>query len=826
MRKAIVLIAVVGQLASCANLPPSMRLLLPPEPPELLLVRKAEEADRAAEPAAKDPSKGQERPLVQKNLPLPPEGRTSTVSPTAPPPPSTATGKILLNLENEKLPTFIQIVFGNILKRSFTIAPQVAARPDLISVRAAAPQNAEQVESLARKVLLSYGVVTADLGGGVLRFVPNDSQTGMLPEIQRGRAMPETPVAMRPVFHLVELNAVRNNDVSLWLKSIFGNRLTTVLDDPSRNAVLIAGAPEDLRAALQAIEVLDQPSLRGRSSLRLNPSVMSVDELARRLSEVLAAQGFSASTTPTTAAPVLLFPVSTLNALFVFAVDPRMLEYVGKWADELESRVSSGTGPGYVSYQVRNTDAQALAKVLQELLNSPSGIVAPGPQGGATATAPSAAGSRRVVVNPSTNTLIIAGAGIDRSQVLGLMRDLDRPARAVLIEVMVAEVRLTGGLTLGVEFGFRDTNSSGSIVGGTLGNLGLGESGLVINFFNTAGQLRAKLNALATDNRARILSTPSIVARNGEMASVTVGDEVPIVTSNQTTGASVSGQPGQVTPSTLQTIQYRNTGVILKVRPTIFSDDRIDLDVAQEVSAARQTSTGVNISPTFSQRKVETKLTLREGSTVMLAGLISSQDNRTETGVPLLKDIPVVGQLFKNDQRTTERTELVVLITPYVISDDSDARAVTDAFRSRLEGWSGSVPPLVSPEGRPAPRPLVQPAVVPEAGPPANPSGVESANPQSTTPKSVDPKTSDDRIPAPAEPAVVPPPGSGQPRNSSTPGPPPKGKVTASKPAPTVKATTTKQPATPPGPSSSEIPPPPPGTFEVPAVPAKKAPSR
>ena len=176
-----------------------------------------------------------------------------------------------------------------------------------------------------------------------------------------------------------------------------------------------------------------------------------------------------------------------------------------------------------------------------------------------------------------------------------------------------------------------------------MGNLGIGDAGLVINFFNTAGQLRAKLNALATDNRARILSTPSIVARNGEPASVQVGDEVPIVTSNQTTGSSVSGQPGQVTPSTLQTIQYRNTGVILKVRPTIFSDDRVDLDVVQEVSAARQTSTGVNISPTFSQRKVETKLTLREGSTVMLAGLISSQDTRTETGVPLLKDIPVVG---------------------------------------------------------------------------------------------------------------------------------------------------------------------------------------
>ena len=685
-------------------------------------MRKAEEGEKKAPDvqALQSTTAAPERPLVQKNLPKPPEAPTTTVPPgTAPTPPATASGdKVMLNLESERLPAFIQIVFGNILKRSFTVAPQVAARTDLMTVRAAAPQTREQVEDLARKVLLSYGVITADLGGGVLRFVPNDAQTGMLPEIQRGRSAPETPLAMRPVFQLIELSAVRNTDVSTWLKSIFGARLTTVSDDPSRNAILITGSPEDVRAAMQAIAVLDQPSLRGRASLRLNPSLMSVEELARRLSELLTAQGYSVSTSAAQAAPILLFPVSTLNALFVFAVDPRMLDYVSKWADELESRASGGSGPGYVSYQVKNTDAQGLAKVLQDLLSTSAGVQQGMQQGGATAAA-AAIGARRVVVNPTTNTLIVAGAGIDRAQVLGLMRDLDRPARAVLIEVMVAEVRLTGGLTLGVEFAFQDTRAGGSIVGGTLGNLGIGDSGLVVNFFNAAGALRAKLNALATDNRARILSTPSIVARNGETASVQVGDEVPIVTSKQTTGSSVPGL-GQVTPSMLQTIQYRNTGVILNVKPTIFSDDRIDLDVKQEVSAAQETSTGVNNSPTFSTRNVETKLTLAHGSTVMLAGLISSQDTRSESGVPLLKDIPVVGALFKNDQRTSERTELVILITPYVISDDTDARAVTDAFRTRLEGWSGtSVPPLGSRDSVPpaAPGPVLPSAPAPEVRP-------------------------------------------------------------------------------------------------------------
>lgn len=795
MRTRRFLTAVAVLLAACTSIPPSLKLVVPPEPPELLVVRKAEEGEQKAPDvqSLQGPSAAQERPLVQKSLPKPPEAPAAAAAPaTTPPPPTAASGdKILLNLENERLPAFIQVVFGNILKRSFTVAPQVAARTDLITVRAAAPQSREQVEDLARKVLLSYGVVTADLGGGVLRFVPNDAQTGILPEIQRGRAMPETPLAMRPVFQLIELSAVRNTDVSTWLKSIFGTRLTTVVDDPSRNAILITGSPEDVRAAMQAIAVLDQPSLRGRASLRLNPSLMSVDELARRLSELLTAQGYSVSTSASQAAPVLLFPVSTLNALFVFAVDPRMLDYVGKWADELESRASGGSGPGYVSYQVKNTDAQGLAKVLQELLSSPAGIQQG--QGGAAAAA-AALGGRRVVVNPTTNTLIVAGAGIDRAQILGLMRDLDRPARAVLIEVMVAEVRLTGGLTLGVEFAFTDTSSSGTIVGGTLNNMGIGNAGLVVNFFNSAGALRARLNALATDNRARILSTPSIVARNGEQASVQVGDEVPIVTSNQTTGSSVSGGGvGQVTPSTLQTIQYRNTGVILRVRPTIFSDDRVDLDVVQEVSAARQTSTGVNISPTFSQRKVETKLTLREGSTVMLAGLISTQDSRAETGVPLLKDIPFLGQFFKNDQRTSERTELVVLITPYVISDDTDARAVTDAFRTRLEGWSGtSVPPLGPRQSAPPapPAPVLPSAPVPEGRP------GEGAAPTPAVPKPVSDATTSK---------------GGGVAGAADPGSSPSGSQPAG---------THSQPSSPATAAGTErVPPSSPGKFEVPASP-------
>jgi len=120
----------------------------------------------------------------------------------------------------------------------------------------------------------------------------------------------------------------------------------------------------------------------------------------------------------------------------------------------------------------------------------------------------------------------------------------------------------------------------------------------------------------------------------------------------------------------------------------IHSGDRVDLDVAQEVSAAQATTTGVSTSPTFSTRKVQTKLSLRSGATVLLGGLMSSNKSEGNAGIPLLKDIPLLGQLFRSNTEKNDRTELIVLITPYIIEDDSDAQAVTDAFRKRLGNWA------------------------------------------------------------------------------------------------------------------------------------------
>jgi len=254
--------------------------------------------------------------------------------------------------------------------------------------------------------------------------------------------------------------------------------------------------------------------------------------------------------------------------------------------------------------------------------------------------------------------------------------------------VTVAEVSLNDNSQLGVEWLIKEAKLDGTkIVTSTLGGLGIGSAGLNYRRIDSAGDTRLLLNALASNNRATILSSPRVLARNGESATIQVGQEVPIITSQQTTPT--TGNTGGV----LQTVQYRSTGVILTVMPVIHSGNQIDLDVTQEVSAAQSTTTGVSTSPTFGTRKLQTKLSIKDGATVLLGGLISNNSSQGNAGIPLLKDVPGLGQLFRTNSDKSDRTELIILITPYIISNDSDAQAVTEAFKKQLGPWAGTAQP-------------------------------------------------------------------------------------------------------------------------------------
>ena len=648
--------------------------------------------------AARDPAAVVAEATRIDQLPSPaarkPPAGTATVSTQAVAAAVAAGEPVLLNLEQVPLATFAQLVFADVLKKNVNIDAQVLARKDLVTFRSGNVQTAAQLEVAAVLLLKSYGVSVIDLGG-LVRVLPDNANLGNLPEIRRGAALPDTPLPLRPIFYLVDLQAVRHLDVANWLRMLFGERVRAQ-EDPTRNALLISGTPDNVQAALEAIRVLDQPVLAGGQSLAINPVHWSADDLARRMNEVLVAQGYAVQPqgqvgqTGGIRYPIVILPVVSINAVYVFARGDDVIKHIADLARTLDKPSERAIGRNFFTYAVKHKDATLLAETLQQILSG--GAVAPGTRAGqaATGVAAAAGGRTSVVIDKSTNTLIFQAGPDAYSQIISLLQTLDRPSKSALIEVTVAELSTDDSTRLGVEWA--TTEGPGS--GGTLGGLGLGAGGFTYRVLNAAGGLKAALNALASANRATILSSPRVLARNGETASIQVGQEVPIVTSQQSSGASIDRT------QVLQTIQYRSTGVILKVRPVIHSGDQIDLDVTQEVSTALTTNTGVSASPTFSTRKIDTKLTMRNGSTVLLGGLISEDSNRGGSGVPLLKDIPVLGYLFSNQSQTSGRRELIVLITPYLINDNHDAESVTEAFRRMLGPWAA---PVTAPVTAPVP---------------------------------------------------------------------------------------------------------------------------
>jgi cell division septation protein DedD len=302
------------------------------------------------------------------------------------------------------------------------------------------------------------------------------------------------------------------------------------------------------------------------------------------------------------------------------------------------------------------------------------------------------------VPDPGTNSLIIYGTVQEFQNIKNILKELDIIPRQVLMDVMVAEVSLTGSEAFGVEYElFRKYNPS--IFGQTFDSQGAVRSGIFnqatrpgtegspfAQFLNgisgVAGRgntIRAFISALATDNRAKILSSPSVLATDNRPARIQVGREIPVLSSQSQSIVSADSP-------IVNSVQYRNTGVILTIIPQVNSQGLVHLQVKQEVSDVGAPSFGNTNSPSFTTRDAETTAVVQDGDTLAIGGIISDTTRRDRTGVPYLMNLPVVGRLFGTTNDTTDRTELVMLITPHVVRNRDEAQVVTEAFKDKVNG--------------------------------------------------------------------------------------------------------------------------------------------
>jgi type II secretion system protein D len=287
----------------------------------------------------------------------------------------------------------------------------------------------------------------------------------------------------------------------------------------------------------------------------------------------------------------------------------------------------------------------------------------------------------KIIADKNTNSIIIKALPIDYYSIKTIIQTLDATPQQVLIEAIIAEVTLTDALAHGVEYFFRQKGGSkeGGNISLTPSGVTAGATGVLASgtkFFTLNRDIDAIFNLIAKETEAEILSTPHILVRDEQTASIQVGQSEPIRTG---TSQPLAGtQP-------LEQIQYRDTGTILTVTPRIGENQMVTLDITQEVSSAIESAASNIDSPTFPIRRTETSLVVQSGHAIYLGGIIDIDNDVTIKKIPLLGDIPFIGNIFRSTDITKEKTELMVLITPYIINTVAEADMLTREFKEKLK---------------------------------------------------------------------------------------------------------------------------------------------
>jgi general secretion pathway protein D len=294
----------------------------------------------------------------------------------------------------------------------------------------------------------------------------------------------------------------------------------------------------------------------------------------------------------------------------------------------------------------------------------------------------------------SNNQLLVRARPSQWAEIEQAIKRLDNVPLQVQIEMRILEVDLTGELQFGVQWylqGLADSTPNGSggatsIYPGAHRQIALGAGGnqyggepFFYSFLSSNGKFQVALRALETNGSTKTLSAPSLVVLNNQVAHIQVGDQLPI---NET--SIVPGLGGTTTTSTASSVSYQPTGVILDVQPRVNPGGLVYLNVQQQVSNPTGAANAQG-NFTIQQRAVGTQVAVQSGQTVLLGGLIQQNETTTDTGIPGLNRIPLLGRLFGTTDHTRNRTELIVLITPRVITSSEEAKQVTDEYQRKFE---------------------------------------------------------------------------------------------------------------------------------------------
>ena len=620
-------------------------------------------------------------------------------------------GRITLNFANADVREVINVILGDTLNVSYVIDPRVQGT---VTARTSEPLAEAQVIPALENILALNGIAIA-LEGGVYRVTTIEAAAGRLSRpALRGRLKPGFAINVMAVRY-VSAASLRE----LLQPFIGPGRVLQV--DSARNLLIFAGPGTEAFDLEDMVSVFDVDWMAGMSFALVPVEIAEVQAMVTDLEAVFGQDGDSPI-----AGVIRFVPIERLNAVLVISPQAAYLDQVVAWIGRLD-RGSAGAGRRLFVYHVDNSDAVYLAGVLGEIFGLggtasgvPAASVAPdlepveisgraerlagGDDGAAGDQAPatgsvverlaagaatvtnliSEGGDIRIIADERNNALLVLATAAEYRMIEATLRKIDILPLQVLIEATIAEVTLNNDLRYGLQWFFRQGDfragfnanqvSLPPLLGAFPAFPGFADPFPGFSALLNTTDVKVLLNALTAVTDVNVISSPQLMVLDNQTARLQVGDEVPTIT-----GSSI--QTTDTTSPVVNNIQYRNTGVILEVKPHVNASGLVVLDVVQEVSNLAGVLLG---SPIIAQRKIESIVAVQSGETVALGGLIQDQETDSVSGIPILSDLPLIGNLFKVTEKATKRTELLVLITPRVVRNQAEARRVTDELRRRL----------------------------------------------------------------------------------------------------------------------------------------------
>lgn len=614
------------------------------------------------------------------------------------------TGAYTLNFDEADLAEVAKTILSDSLGENYVLSPEVKGKVTLQTTQALTRE--ELLPTLEMVLRMNNAALVKD--DNIYHIEPAGSAV-YTSNISAGATVAGYQTRIIPVRN------VAADEIAKLLKPLVQEK-TILQTDNNRNILLASGSADEMQRVVEMVSTFDTDVLKGRSFALFTLAHVEPEAVIKELDAVF--NNKSGDKDKDSSSGFFRFiPIERLNAILAISHQARYLRDIESWVFRLD-KANTASGGGVNVYKVQHVDAVELADTLNEIFNStPKKTKAAKVAAGETAGEISSTGSEnrqsslsnasiadvavsnvgkvRIIADEPNNSIVIVATAHEYEIIRPIINQLDVMPLQVLIDATIVEVDLKNDLKYGMQWSFDTGNFHNLLTDVSSGNLKAIGPVTGYSLFYSGGTAKAVLNALAEKSSINVIASPSLMVLNNQEGFINVGDKVPIATSQSTNNNSVNVTPNSgILPSNntnvsaivSNNIQMVDTGVTLKITPRVNAGGLVLMKIEQEANQAVPTTTSSLNSPTIQQRKINSSIAVKNGETIILGGLIREENGNGLTGMPILSDIPVLGSLFGTTSNSSNKTELVILITPRIVQNEKNARDVTNEFKRKLTG--------------------------------------------------------------------------------------------------------------------------------------------